>query len=118
MRTRSRLTGYACDIAFVTFCMTDALATYDEATLPCGYRYDLFGGFMGFCDHAGEAGLAIARIAARLDDHDWIDWIEIVDHYAREIIAGAVEAGRPLSGADLADLARAAITLFDGHAQS
>lgn len=92
------LSQYARDIACVTFSMLEALGDYDDDQLPGGYRYDMFAGFMGFCDHAGAAGLALAKAY----DGVMVDaWAEIVDDYAHRVIAHAVRTGCPASAQTL-----------------
>lgn len=83
-------------VAHVTFAMHEALAEVPEATLAGGYRYHLFSGFPGFCDHAAEAGLIFHHIAWSLE----IDqWLECVDDFATRVIdhaqANRATASRP-----------------------
>ncbi len=104
------LSIHARDIAFVTFSMLEALENYDEMTLPCGYRYALFGGCVPFCDHAAAAGLALLRAC---QDVVVDDWVKIVEDYAHHVIAYAVETGRPAACNKLSALAALAIGSTD-----
>lgn len=92
------LSEYARDVAFVTLAMLEVIAGYDEDALPGRYRYHLFGGFMGFASHAGEAGLMLAKACEGLFSDAWI---EIVDDYAGRVIRHAVRTGHPASDAEL-----------------
>lgn len=107
------LAEYARDIAFITFSLIEAIDQYDERKLPQGYRYHLFGGFMGFCDHAASAAHILATTFAgmALDD----GWIEIVDDYARLVIARAVQFGSPASPRELTRLAQRAKATLSTH---
>lgn len=90
------------DVALVTFSMIEALDSYPEAPLPGGYRYHLFHGFPGLCDHAAATGIAISMA---FDAFDRDCWIDIVDDYARTVIFHAVERGFPADDRTLADMA-------------
>lgn len=78
------------DVALVTFSMLEALDGYDETRLPGGYRFHVFEGFPGFCDHAGRAGLELHRVFRSVDCDQWLD---IVAGFAADIVKYAVNHG-------------------------
>ena len=69
------------DVALVTFAMMESLAERDEAMLPGRYRYHVFGGFPGFCDHAAVAGMALHTVFYHYDRDQWLD---IASGYAED----------------------------------
>lgn len=96
---------YARDISFVTFTMVEVLDAFDEADMPGGTRFHVFKGFMGFCDHAGDAGLALASACDGLFTDGWT---EIVEDYARAVVMHAITCGNSASTRHLRQLAREA----------
>ena len=78
--------------AHVTFALHQNLICNPEAQLPGGTHYYLFGGFPGFCDFAGGAGLALYRV---LEGYDIQDLIDIVDAFAVAVIHAVVTSGEP-----------------------
>lgn len=94
-------------VAHVTFAMTEALAEHHEKSLPGEYRYHLFNGFPGFCDHAAAAGLALAiAVPDAMQFSETANWIDRVDIFARSVIARAIDQQRPLSTTQLRTIAR------------
>ncbi len=96
------LAEYARDIAFVTMAMSEELERVHEEMFPNCDRERIFGGFMGFAAHAGEAGLVLAKACDGLVSDAWI---EIVDDYAGRVIRHAVRTGRPACAATLRSFA-------------
>lgn len=99
------LAEYARDIAFVTMAMSEELERVHEEMFPNLDRERIFGGFMGFASHAGEAGLVLAKACDGLVTDAWI---EIVDDFAGRVVRHAIRAGRPACTATLRRLARKA----------
>lgn len=99
------LAEYACDVAFVTMAMSEELDRVNEELFPHCDRERIFGGFMGFAAHAGEAGLTLAKVCDGLVSDAWI---ETVDDYAARVVRYAIEHGRPASPQRLARFAREA----------
>jgi hypothetical protein len=93
-------------VAHVTFAMHEALAGIPETALPGGYRYHLFGGFPGFCDHAAEAGLILHEM---LEASDTDQWLELIDGFAARVIRTACEMEAPASRPALASHAEAVL---------
>lgn len=90
------------DVALITFALHQALESYSEASLPGGYKYHLFDGYAGFCDHAAAAALALHRA---LEPFDLDSLLEIVDGYAAHVIAACVQIEAPIARFTLAALA-------------
>jgi len=103
---RSELPELAETVAHVTFAMHEALAEVPEATLPGRYRYHLFSGFPGFCDHAAEASLIFHHTLRPFEIDQWLEW---VDDFAKRVIHNACAQKAPASGAALARHAEAAL---------
>lgn len=99
------IANYARDISFVTFTMVEVLDAFDDTDMAGSTRYHVFNGFMGFCDYAGDAGLALARACDGLFTDGWI---EIVEDYARAVVMHAITSGKPASAEVLRQLARKA----------
>lgn len=100
--TPHTLSEYARDVAFVTLAMIVELQRLDEGKSDSANPYHVFGGFMGFSAHAGEAGLALAKAFDGLVSDAWI---EIVDDYAARVIGFAIASGHPATGQVLKRLA-------------
>lgn len=92
------------DVAAVTFHMHEALIFRDHAWTGIS-RYDVFGGFPGFCDHAGAAALALHRIFCDLDCDQWLD---IVVDFSDAVVLRALDQGRPSNERELSFMAEAA----------
>lgn len=90
------------DVSLVTFALLEALGSYPEASLPGGYRFHLFDGYPGFCDHAAAAGLALYRA---FEAFDVDSLLEVVDGFAARAISLAVQHSAPASTSKLAALA-------------
>lgn len=90
------------DVSLVTFALLEALGSYPEASLPGGYRFHLFDGHPGFCDHAADAGLALYRA---FEAFDVDSLLEIVDGFAVRVIGLAVQHSAPALPSKLAGLA-------------
>jgi hypothetical protein len=90
------------DVALVTVSLLNALDHYDEAQLPNGYRFDLFGGCPGFCDHAAAAGLALHDAIWGYDTDHRLDQVAM---FAARVVAYAVDRKRPADQTTLASLA-------------
>lgn len=96
------LAEYARDIAFVTMAMSEELERIHEEIFPNCDRENIFGGFMDFACHAGEAGLVLAKAC---DGLVCDSWLEIVDDFACRVIRHAVTTGRPAGVAKLRSFA-------------
>lgn len=103
--TRNSHLDLAEDVALVTFALIDALDGWCEALLPGSYRYHLFGGFPGFCDFAGAAGLALSEAFADCDRDQWID---IADGFAAVVSRHSILERAPLDCGRLRAQAEAA----------
>ena len=93
-----RGSSVAVAFAFVTMAMSEELERVHEEMFPNCDREHIFGGFMGFAAHAGEAGLVLAKACDGLVSDGWI---EIVDDFAALVIHHAITAGRPAGAATL-----------------
>ncbi len=104
MKRTSRL-DLAEEVALVTFLMMEALSSRDASLLPDGSRFAVFEGFLGFCDHAAEAGVALYQAFRDLDRDCWID---TATDYAEGVIAYALNHGITADRTTLVHRARAA----------
>jgi hypothetical protein len=100
MQDHTSTTDLAEDVAAITFAMMQALPGDPDATISDDNRYDMYGGFPGFTDHAARAALTLH---SALTPYHIDNAIELFDRFASKVISSDKIKEQPCLANDLAN---------------